>query len=271
YTVTVSGGDLAGLDDDVTLSIDDGGNNIEDAAGNALNLTPVPTTNNNTYTVDNTAPTLGTSTISAQTTTGFTITTQLDELGDVHYVVVADGAPTPPTPPTPPPTAAQIKARSYVVGGTEAVLASGTINIDAANTDKTGTVTGLPSPGTRYDVYLAGEDAADNLNTTTVSMLDASTADTDSDAQIVDGGETADIDYAANQQPDLIIGSSSTTEGGVSLAFIDITDAGSVDGIPTILTELTLTVTNDTYLRQLALYDAAPRSQSRGRRQFSRE
>ncbi|MBC6410285.1 MAG: Ig-like domain-containing protein, partial [Ekhidna sp.] len=241
YTVTVSGGDLAGLDDDVTLSIDDGGNNIEDAAGNALNLTPVPTTNNNTYTVDNTAPTLGTSTISAQTTTGFTITTQLNELGDVHYVVVADGATAP--------TAAQVKAGENS-GGT-AALASGTINIDVANTDKTGTVTGLPSPGMLYDVYLAGEDAADNLNTTTVSILDASTADTDSDARIVVGGETANIDYAANQQTDLTRGT------GVSLASIEITDAGSVDGIPTILTELTLTVTNDTYLRQLALYDGS--------------
>ncbi|MBC6400776.1 MAG: hypothetical protein GDA37_07165 [Ekhidna sp.] len=59
-----------------------------------------------------------------------------------------------------------------------------------------------------------------------------------SDAQIVAGGETNNIIYAANQQTNL----TSSTDG-VSLASIDITDAGG-DRNPTILTELTLTVTN---------------------------
>ena len=72
-----------------------------------------------------------------------------------------------------------------------------------------------------------------------------------SDAQIVPGGETANIDYAANQQDNL------TSTTGVSLASIEITDpaSGNDDGNPTILTELTMTVTNASYLRQLALYD----------------
>ncbi|MBC6426191.1 MAG: Ig-like domain-containing protein [Ekhidna sp.] len=57
YTVTVSGGNLASLNADVTLSIDVG-NNITDAAGNALDLTTPPSTNQVTYEVDNTPPTV---------------------------------------------------------------------------------------------------------------------------------------------------------------------------------------------------------------------
>ncbi|MDW7694084.1 tandem-95 repeat protein [Flammeovirgaceae bacterium SG7u.111] len=55
YRVTASGGDLAGLTATVTLGFA-GGQDIADASGNALvNLTPTGT-NNNTFVVDNTAP-----------------------------------------------------------------------------------------------------------------------------------------------------------------------------------------------------------------------
>ena len=56
YDVTASGGDLAGLDDPVTLSFA-AGQNIQDVVGNALTNTTPTGTNNNSYVVDNTAPT----------------------------------------------------------------------------------------------------------------------------------------------------------------------------------------------------------------------
>ena len=57
YDVTVSGGDLAGLDGTVTLGFATG-QDIEDAAGNALAITPSTGSSNNSYLVDNTAPML---------------------------------------------------------------------------------------------------------------------------------------------------------------------------------------------------------------------
>ena len=56
YDVTVSGGDLAGLDGTVTLGFATG-RNIADTAGNDLADTAPTGTNDNSYAVDNTAPT----------------------------------------------------------------------------------------------------------------------------------------------------------------------------------------------------------------------
>ena len=57
YAVIVSGGDLADLDATVTLAFASG-QDIEDAAGNALTNTTPTGTNENDYVVDNTAPTV---------------------------------------------------------------------------------------------------------------------------------------------------------------------------------------------------------------------
>ena len=57
YDVTVSGGDLAGLDGTVTLGFASG-QDIGDAAGHALAITPPTGSSNNSYLVDNTAPML---------------------------------------------------------------------------------------------------------------------------------------------------------------------------------------------------------------------
>ena len=64
YDVTVSSGDLAGLDGTVTLSFASG-HNIQDMAGNALAASPVLTGTDNSYVVDNTAP--GVTSITRQT------------------------------------------------------------------------------------------------------------------------------------------------------------------------------------------------------------
>ncbi|RZS98946.1 Ig-like domain-containing protein [Aquimarina brevivitae] len=78
YAVTASGGDLAAVNGTVTLSFA-GGQNITDSPGNALtNTTPIGT-NNNSYTLDNAAPSGYTVTIdqspintSNETATSFT-------------------------------------------------------------------------------------------------------------------------------------------------------------------------------------------------------
>ncbi|HEV7371322.1 MAG TPA: hypothetical protein VGO20_19650, partial [Arenibaculum sp.] len=57
YDVTLSGGDLAGYTGVVTLSFA-GGQNVTDGVGNALASTPPTGTNESSYTVDNTAPTV---------------------------------------------------------------------------------------------------------------------------------------------------------------------------------------------------------------------
>ncbi len=65
YDVTVSSGNLAGLDGTVTLSFASG-HNIQDTAGNALASSPtVSGTNDNSFVVDNTAP--GVTSITRQT------------------------------------------------------------------------------------------------------------------------------------------------------------------------------------------------------------
>ena len=65
YDVTVSSGNLAGLDGTVTLSFASG-HNIQDMAGNALAASPtVGGTNDNSFVVDNTAP--GVTSITRQT------------------------------------------------------------------------------------------------------------------------------------------------------------------------------------------------------------
>ena len=57
YDVTVSGGDLDNLNRTVTLGFASG-QDIDDEAGNGLTTTTPPGTNDNTYEVDNTAPTI---------------------------------------------------------------------------------------------------------------------------------------------------------------------------------------------------------------------
>ncbi len=61
---------------------------------------------------------------------------------------------------------------------------------------------------------------------------------------------TDNIDYAANQQTDL------TSSTGVRIMGIEVTDSGT-DGLPTILTDLAVSITNYSFVRRLALYDGA--------------
>ena len=88
YDVTASGGDLAGLDATVTLSFASG-RNIADNADNALsNTTPTTSTNDDTWDVDNTAPTVTITGVPATSNAAFTATFTFSEA--VTGFVVAD-------------------------------------------------------------------------------------------------------------------------------------------------------------------------------------
>ena len=78
YDVTVSGGDLASLDATVTLSFA-GGQNITDTADTALTNTVPTGTNENSYEVDNTAPTVGITGVPATSSAPFTATFTFSE------------------------------------------------------------------------------------------------------------------------------------------------------------------------------------------------
>ncbi len=73
YDVTVSGGDLANLNGTVTLAFA-GGQNIADAASNALTNTTPTSTNAPTYTLDNAAPNTPTLAAAGGTSTSVSIT-----------------------------------------------------------------------------------------------------------------------------------------------------------------------------------------------------
>ena len=73
YDVTASGGNLAGVTATVTLSIATG-HNIQDAASNALTNTTPTGTNDNSYVVDNTAPTVTITGVPGTSSAAFTAT-----------------------------------------------------------------------------------------------------------------------------------------------------------------------------------------------------
>ena len=89
YDVTASGGDLAGLNATVTLSFA-GGQDIADTAGNVLSDTAPTDTNENTYDVDNTAPTVEITDVPTTSSAPFTATFTFSEavtgfaLGDIE-------------------------------------------------------------------------------------------------------------------------------------------------------------------------------------------
>ena len=87
YDVTASGGSLAGLDATVTLSFANG-QNIADTSDNVLSNTAPTGTNDNTWVVDNTAPTVAITGVPATSTAAFTATFTFSE--DVTGFTVND-------------------------------------------------------------------------------------------------------------------------------------------------------------------------------------
>ena len=87
YDVTASGGNLAGVTATVTLSIA-AGHNIQDAASNALTNTTPTGANDDTWMVDNTAPTVAITGVPTTSTAAFTATFTFSE--DVTGFVAGD-------------------------------------------------------------------------------------------------------------------------------------------------------------------------------------
>jgi hypothetical protein len=85
-----------------------------------------------------------------ETASGFDVAVSLDESGTAYFVVLVDGA-------TPAPSSAQVKAGTDGSDGALGSNLKGTINVVAASTEYTGSVSSL-SASTAYDVYVVAED-----------------------------------------------------------------------------------------------------------------
>ncbi|MCB2377375.1 T9SS type A sorting domain-containing protein [Hymenobacter sp. BT635] len=133
------------------------------------NITPTPNSQTAAVKVDvttqasaDTTPPVfaaGSPAASAITSSGFTLSSTLDEVGATYYVVLASGATAP--------SAAQVKA-GQDASGTAAAL-KGTLTNTTANSAVTGTITGL-APATTYSVYVVADDAVANLQAAPVSL-----------------------------------------------------------------------------------------------------
>ena len=104
------------------------------------------------------------------TAVGFDPVVNLDEVGTVYYVVVDNGETSP--------TSSEVKAGLNY--GSVTVQASGSIVVDSVSKDFTTTITGITA-SSGFDVYFVVEDAASNLSTTPVSLINVRTSDLTSD------------------------------------------------------------------------------------------
>ena len=156
YDVTVSGGNLASLTATVTLSFA-GDQDIEDADGNALtNLTPTGT-NEPTYEVDNTAPTVTITGVPATSTEAFTATFTFSEA-----------------------------VTGFVVG--DVTVGNGTAGTFTASSDRIYTARITPSSGGEVTVNVAADvaqDAAGNGNTAATEAKSVYTAPDDTAPTVV--------------------------------------------------------------------------------------
>ena len=103
----------------------------------------------------------GSPSTSGVTTSGFTLSSTINEVGTTYYVVLPSGASAP--------SAAQVKAGQDQSGTVVAANLRGTITNGTANTAATAAVSGL-SGSTTYDVYVVAEDGVPNLQTAPVKV-----------------------------------------------------------------------------------------------------
>ncbi|AOR63733.1 putative Ig domain-containing protein [Pectobacterium wasabiae] len=114
--------------------------------------------------VDNVAPTFDIApAVSNATSSGFDLSSSLNEAGSIYYVVLPDGATAP--------SATQIVNGQNAAGSL--AFASGSTIVNSAPYSRTFTLTGLAA-ATAYDVYMVAKDSAGNL-TASVVKLDATT------------------------------------------------------------------------------------------------
>ncbi len=118
--------------------------------------------------------------------TSFDLLVEQDKIGTAYYVILDDGAATP--------SSTQVKNGEDANGVSLAANRKGSINIAAANTQYSSSVSGL-SAGTDYDVYVVSEDNSSPVNLqTSPAMLDVSTTGGSSGTQTYSEG----FDVSAN-------------------------------------------------------------------------
>lgn len=160
----------------------------------------------------------GTPTVNTATTEGFTISAQIDEPGEVFYVVVTNGASAP--------SAAQIKAGQDQSGA--AALASGSFSFNAEELGeaKSAVINGLQD-GTAYDIYFIAEDLNNNISGTPILR----------EITTVDGSLDTDAIVEASATPIAAVNLNSNTASTEAVAVFnfDLTDGGGSDGAATIL------------------------------------
>jgi hypothetical protein len=103
--------------------------------------------------------------VSNLTSSGFDLTTNLNEIGKTYFVVLPDNATTP--------TSTQVKNGQDALGIALPSNLIGTIDVSAASTDFNSAIAGL-TDNTNYDVFIVAEDLIPNLQAAPV-MIDVKT------------------------------------------------------------------------------------------------
>lgn len=180
YDVTVSGGDMAGLNATVTLTLSSTPT-IQDLATNALTNTTPTGTNNNTFVIDNTAPTVTSftrKTPMGQLTNADVVTFLATFSEDVTSVGIAAFGATGPTGATI--SVSQLTASTYDVqisGGDLAAL-NGTVGLNllgGAITDLAGNAITVAEPGTD-ETYTLDNSAPGTVSFTRKNPATATTS-----------------------------------------------------------------------------------------------
>ena len=193
YDVTATGGNLAGVTATVTLSIATG-HNIQDAASNALTNTTPTGTNDNSYVVDNTAPTVTITGVPGTSSAAFTATFTFTEavtgfvvdeitLGNAtasSFMVTSTTVYTALITPTANgavtvDVAADVALDAAGNGNTAATQASSTYTASSANT----------APTAAHNTVTTGEDRAYTFTAADFGFMDDDAGDTLASVKIV--------------------------------------------------------------------------------------
>ena len=270
YQITVDGGNLAGLDATVTLAFASG-QDIEDAAGNALTNTTPTGTNENSYRVDNTAPTVMIGGVPTTSSAAFTATFTFSE--DVTGFVVGDiglGNATASN-------FTSTTARVYTALITPAADGTVTVDVDASEAeDEAGNgntaATRASSTYTAAPANTAPEFAA---ATATRSVAENTAADRDIGAPVGatdDDGDTLEYSLSGTDAPSFSIDASTgQLKTGAALDFetkssysvtVGVSDSkdssGNADTVVDDTIDVTITVTNEEEAGRVALSSNRP-------------
>ncbi|MFJ5359274.1 DUF4347 domain-containing protein, partial [Pectobacterium sp. CHL-2024] len=171
--------------------------------------------------VDNVAPTFDIApAVSNATSSGFDLSSSLNEAGSIYYVVLPDGATAP--------SATQIVNGQNAAGSL--AFASGSTIVNSAPYSRTFTLTGLAA-ATAYDVYMVAKDSAGNLtasvvklDATTTAPSQAPTLSASASNPVFIGGMAGAIDLFSNVSANT--NDSGQTFSGLTLTVSNVSDGG---------------------------------------------